>query len=133
MVYLLLENIHPDGKERVVGYYAICPTMVVRDDMPKGVQRGMLRHPPAWLIAELALDTSLRGDKVKQWGTQLLREALERIVAVADQGAGQVIVVDADNAGLVAWYVGHGFKRTGGPDLRLYMKVATARRYLEQA
>ncbi len=33
---------------------------------------------------------------------------------------------------LIGWYSRHGFKSTGGQDLRLYMKVATARKHLEQ-
>ncbi len=105
--------------------------MVVRDDKPKSLQRGVLRAAPAWLLAKLALDRSLRGDKDHQWGAQLLREALEKIVASVDLGGGQIIVVDADNPGLIAWYSRQGFKSTGGQDLRLYMKVATARKYLE--
>ena len=63
MVYLLLEQVHPGAEERVIGYYAICPTVAVRDDMPKSLQRGVLRAAPAWLLAKLALDRSLRGDK----------------------------------------------------------------------
>jgi ribosomal protein S18 acetylase RimI-like enzyme len=132
MVYLLLEQVNPGAEERVAGYYAICPTMVVRDDMPKPRQRGVPRAAPAWLLAKLALDKSLRSDKDHQWGTQLLREALEKIVASVDLGGGQIIVVDADNPGLIAWYSRQGFKSTGGQDLRLYLKVATARKYLEQ-
>jgi hypothetical protein len=132
MVFLLLEQVNPDADERVIGYNAICPTMVVRDDMPTSLQRGVLRGAPAWLLAKLALDKSLRGDKDHQWGAQLLREALEKIVASVDLGGGQIIVVDADNPGLIGWYSRQGFKSTGGKDLRLYLKVATARRYLEQ-
>jgi len=41
-------------------------------------------------------------------------------------------VADADNPGVIASYSRQGFKSTGGQDLRLYMKVATARKYLEQ-
>jgi hypothetical protein len=132
MVYLLLEQVHPGAEERVAGYYAICPTAVVRDGMPKSLQRGVPRAAPAWLLAKLALDRSLRGDKDHQWGAQLLREVLEKIVASVDLGGGQIIVVDADNPGLIGWYSRQGFKSTGGQDLRLYMKVATARKYLEQ-
>ena len=46
-----------------------------------------------------------------------------------DLGDGQIIVVDADNAGLIVWYSPQGFKSTGGQKLRLYVKVATATKY----
>jgi hypothetical protein len=133
-VHLLLETDfdaadQQDG-ERVVGYLAICPTLVVRDEAPKQTRGGLLRSAPGWLLAKLALDQSLRGDPERQWGRQLLREALLTIIAAADLGGGQVIVVDPDNAGLVAWYATNGFISTGGPDLRMYMKIATARAYL---
>jgi len=82
-------------------------------------------------LAKLTLDRSLRGEKDHLWGAQLLREALEKIVASVDLGGGQIIVVGADNPGLIAWYSRQGFKSTGGQDLRLYLKVATARRYLD--
>jgi len=124
------EDDQPTG-DRVVGYFAICPTLIVRDDAPKQVRRGLLRSAPGWLLAKLALDHSLRGDLERQWGRQLLREALLTIIAAADLGGGQVIVVDPDNAGLVAWYAANGFLTTGGPDLRMYMKVATARAHLQ--
>jgi hypothetical protein len=90
--------------------------------MPKPV-RGVLRSAPGWLLAKLALDGSLRGDTDRQ----VLPDALETIIAATEIGDGQIIVVDADNAGLVDWYLGNGFRSTGGPDLRLYVKVATAR------
>jgi hypothetical protein len=129
MVYLLIET-QTAPEQKVAGYFAICPTLVIRDDMPKPMQRNLLRSTPAWLLAKLALDHSLRGDAEKQWGWQLLRVALETIVEAASMGGGQVIVVDADNAGLVGWYSRHGFKSTDADDLRLYMKVATAHKYL---
>lgn len=133
-VHLLVERsfvtAQPDN-DRVVGYFAICPTLIVRDEAPKPVRRGFLRSAPGWLLAKLALDRSLRGASDRQWGRQLLREALLTIIAAADIGGGQVIVVDPDNAGLVSWYAANGFRSTGGPDLRMYLKVATARAYLQ--
>jgi hypothetical protein len=131
-VYLLVQRDGVEAEERVVGYYAICPTLLVRDQMPKQLHGGALRAAPGWLLAKLALDTSLRGDKEHQWGRQLLRDALETIVAAADLGGGQIVVVDADNAGLVDWYTRHGFRSTGGDEVRLYMKVSTARKYLHE-
>ena len=119
------------GTERVVGYYAICPTLVVRDQMPKPMRRRMLRTTPGWLVAKLAVDTSLRGQP-EQWDRQLLREALLAIIAAADRGGGAVIVVDADNPVLVSFYERNGFSSTGGNNLRLFMKVAIARAYLAE-
>ena len=46
MVYLLLEK-RPGADERVIGYFAICPTLVVRNDKPKPLQRKVLRNAPA--------------------------------------------------------------------------------------
>ena len=133
-VHLLIETPTDDSDQtsgdRVVGYFAICPTLIVRGDAPKPVQRDSLRSAPSWLLAKLALDQSLRGDPERQWGRQLLREALLTIIAAADFGGGQVIVVDPDNDRLIGWYAANGFLPTGGPDLRMYMMVTTARGYL---
>jgi ribosomal protein S18 acetylase RimI-like enzyme len=125
-VYLLLEE-HA-GASRVVGYYAINPTQVVREHVPASLSRGWPQMVPAWKLGKLAVHVDLRTDKDAQWGRQLLRDALETIVRVADAGGGKVIVVDADNAGLLGFYTGNGFKSTGREgDLALYMKVSTAR------
>ncbi len=80
----------------------------------------------------MALDSSLRGDRDARWGTQLLVEALRRIVEAARVDGGRVVIVDADNEGLLGFYQGHGFLPTGVDPLRLYMKVATARALLHQ-
>ena len=49
-----------------------------------------------------------------------------------DAGGGNVIVVDADNQGLLGFYTRHGFKSTGiDGDPALYMKVSTARKTLQ--
>ena len=42
-----------------------------------------------------------------------------------------MIVVDPDNAGLAAWHAANCFLSTGGPDLRLNLKVATVRAYVQ--
>jgi ribosomal protein S18 acetylase RimI-like enzyme len=115
----------------VVGYYAINPTQVAREDVPKSLSRGWPHTVPAWKLGKLAVHIDLRADKDAQWGRQLLRDALETLVRVADAGGGKVIVVDADNEGLLKFYLRNGFKTTGTEgDLTLYMKVSTARKAL---
>lgn len=129
-VHLLLES---EDVERVVGYYAISPAQVLRAVLPTSMARGWPATVPAWKLGKLAVHVGLRADKQAQWGRQLLRDALERLVRVADAGGGKVIVVDADNAGLVGFYVRNGFKSTGiDGDLSLYLKVSTARKALAQ-
>lgn len=132
-VYLLIEA--NDDTSRVVGYYAINPTQVVRDDVPKALARGWPQTVPAWKLGKLAVHIDLRADRDAQWVRQLLRDALETIVRVADAGAGagKVIVVDADNEGLLDFYIRNGFKSAGRDgDLSLYMKVSTARAALDR-
>ena len=128
-VYLLLAEV--EDHARVVGYYAINPTQVVREVVPGKMARGWPQTVPAWNLGKLAVHVDLREDKDAQWGRQLLREALETLVRVADAGGGKVIVVDADNPGLLGFYIRNGFKSTGVEgDLSLYMKVSTARKAL---
>ena len=128
-VYLLIGT--EGDHSRVVGYYAIHPTQVVRDNVPKSIARGWPHSVPAWKLGKLAVHVDLREDTQAEWGRQLLRHALETIVRVAEAGGGKVIVVDADNPGLVGFYVRNGFKTTGiAGDLSLYLKVSTARKAL---
>lgn len=128
-VYVLLET--TTTVTRVVGYYAINPAQVVRDQAPRSMSRGWPQTVPAWKLGKLAVHVDLRADKQAQWGRQLLRHALETIVRVADAGGGKVIVVDADNPGLLGFYTRNGFKTTGAEgDLSLYLKVSTARKAL---
>lgn len=136
-VYALVRR-EPDAEARVVGYFAISPTQVVRDDLPGSLRRGAPRAVPAWLLAKLALDRELQGDPEGRWGSRLLVAALQMIVSVADAGGGKVIVVDADNEGLLDFYARHDFLPAGVGEhgeegLRLFMKVSTARRALAPA
>jgi ribosomal protein S18 acetylase RimI-like enzyme len=112
----------------VVGYYAICPTMIVKEAMPKALQRGSMSQTPGWLLTKLAVSRDLRGGPL---GEQLLREALRTIARSANAGGGRVIAVDAGHPELIDWYQRRGFTPTGivGSN-RLYLKVSTAQRYL---
>jgi GNAT superfamily N-acetyltransferase len=63
----------PLGEQKVSAYFAICPTEVVSGSMAGGYSRI-----PGYLIARLAIDTSLRG---QGYGGQLLLDALGKAVA----------------------------------------------------
>src|SRR5260370_24007915 len=83
----------PLGEQKVSVYFAICPTEVVRnDDGVSGSMAGGYSRIPGYLIARLAIDTSLRG---QGYGEHLLLDALGKPVAASEIGCGPLIVVDA--------------------------------------
>lgn len=127
-MYVLLQVTGQD--QRVVGYYAIAPTGIGRATLPRSATGHSPDPVPGFLLAKLALDRTLQGDPDHKWGTQLVVDALRRILAAAHHSGGRVIVVDADNERLVPFYTAHSFLPARSNPLRLYMKVATARRLL---
>jgi GNAT superfamily N-acetyltransferase len=110
------------GDRSVVAYHAIAPTQVARIDLPTRSLSAGYSHVPGYLIGRLALDRTLHGQGL---GTQLLLDALERIVEAADRAGGRVIVVDAIDDAAHRFYVHHGFHAIEGSD-RLVIKLATA-------
>lgn len=109
-----------------MAYYAIAPTHVRREGLSRGMSGGM-SVVPAYLLARLGLDRSLRGQGL---GAQLLRDALEVIVTAAEKAAGRLIVVDAIDETAASFYRHHDFVPVAGSPHRLVMKVSTARRAL---
>ena len=110
----------------VVAYHAIAPTQVARVDLPSRSLSAGYSLVPGYLIGRLALDQSLHGQGL---GSQLLLDAIERIVGAADRAGGRVIVVDAIDAAAHRFYTHHGFLPIEGSN-RLVMKLSTARAIL---
>lgn len=118
------------GSNQVVAYFSIAPTQVTRAELTSS-QAGGISAVPAYLLARLALDQSLRGQGL---GSELLVDALSRIVAAADVAGGRLIVVDAIDEAAAGFYARHDFqpvKDAGAAyPRRMVMKIATARRAL---
>ncbi|KNX37655.1 GNAT family N-acetyltransferase [Luteipulveratus halotolerans] len=110
------------GSSAVVAYFSLAPTQVSRGDVSRGLGGGY-SHVPGYLLARLALDTSLHGQGL---GAQLLVDALERVVAAADRAGGRLIVVDPIDDTAAAFYERFDFRHVE-QSTRMYMKVATAR------
>jgi len=106
-----------------LAYYSIAPTQVTKADVPRSLAGGYSTIP-GYLLARLALDTSLQGEGL---GAELLVDALGRIVEAARTGGGRLIVVDSIDEQAHAFYRRHDFIPVEGA-MRLYLKVATARR-----
>lgn len=114
------------GSQTVVAYYAVAPTQIRREALSRSMTGGV-SVVPSYLLARLALDRSLHG---RGLGGQLLRDALEVIVAAASQAAGRLIVVDAVDDAAAAFYRHYDFRPVTGNPRRLVMKITTARQAL---
>lgn len=119
------------GERTVRAYFAICPTEVVRteDGLTRKMSGGFTRIP-GYLIARLALDGSLHGSG---YGEQLLLDAIGRVVAASEIGAGRLIVVDALDEDARAFYLRYDFEPVKNRERRLVMTVATASKALGTA
>ena len=111
----------------VLGYFAIAPHLLERDDAPPKLGRGAPRQIPAVLLAKLALDESLQGQGL---GSELLVYALEVILDAARSAGGRVVVVDAIDANAHRFYEHHGFEVLVGNDRRLVLKLSTVAKAL---
>lgn len=116
-----------DERDTIVGYFAIAPHVLDRDDVSKKLGRGAPRQIPAILLAKLALSADLHGQGL---GAELLVRALATILDAARAAGGKVVVVDAIDEGAAAFYRHHDFEALPDRPDRLVMKLSTAARAL---
>jgi GNAT superfamily N-acetyltransferase len=121
--YLLIE----EATGAVVGYFAVAPHLVERDDAPRGVGRGAPQRIPAILLAKLALHARLHG---RGLGAELLVHALTTIVVAARSAGGRLVVVDAVDESAASFYRAHDFQPSPTNPHRLIMKLSTAAKAL---
>lgn len=114
------------GSHRVLAYYAIAATQVLRETVGGNLSGGV-SVVPAYLLARLALDRSLHG---RGLGAELLLDAVDRIVQASASAAGRLIVVDAIDDAAADFYAHHDFRPIRNNPRRLVIKVATARKIL---
>lgn len=116
-----------DDGGSVVGYFAITPHLVRREEAPTRIARGAPREIPAILLAKLAVGREQQGSGL---GSELLVSAITTIVEAARRAGGRLIVVDAINDKARSFYEHHDFEAVPGNDHRLVMKLSTAAKAL---
>jgi GNAT superfamily N-acetyltransferase len=116
-----------DDERTVVGYFAIAPHLIDREDAPAKVGRGAPRQIPAILLAKLALDESVHGQGL---GAELLVFALETIIDAARLAGGRIVVVDAIDDNATRFYEHHDFQSLPDNAQRLVLKLSTAAKAL---
>lgn len=112
-----------DDFDEVIGYFAIVPHTIRREEVPSSVGRGAPDVIPGFLLARLALSERLHG---AGRGGELLIGALEATLAAIRIGGGRVIVVDAIDDNARGFYEHFGFRAIPGNPERLVMKASTA-------
>ncbi len=110
--------------DRVVAYFAIAPTQIIRTDDGISRSAAVLDRVPAFMIAKLAVDLSLQG---KGNGKDLAIDAIGRIIGAAQLAGGRLIVVDAIDDRAANFYKSLNFIPVNATTNRLYMKISTAR------
>jgi len=89
--------------DKVVGYYALATGGAERADAPSRVTRGVPAHPiPVVLLARLAVDSSVQNSGL---GRQLLRDALIRVEAAADEIGIRALLIHAKDAAAREFYM----------------------------
>ena len=93
----------------VIGFYSLSAFTLSLTDLPEGIAHKLPRYDaiPAALIGRLARDERVRGQGI---GELLLADAVRRILGASKTLAVFAIVVEAKNAGAVAFYEGFGFR-----------------------
>jgi GNAT superfamily N-acetyltransferase len=118
--FLAIDN--ADDKT-VLGFYSLSPASVAYDRTPEIVKRGLARHEvPGFRLARLAVDRKMQGHGL---GGQLLLAAGRRCLLAAAEVGGVVLLIDAKNERVAAWYARYGAVPLLDAPLSLLLPLAT--------
>jgi len=99
-------------------------------ETPEIVRRGLARHDvPGFRLARLAVDLKWQGGN---WRTTSARSGEAMPVAAAEVG-GVVLVIDAKNERVAAWYASYGAVPLLEASLTLVLPLATVEAALRKA
>lgn len=110
---------------RVVGYYSLAAGSLSPGAATGRVRRNMPNPVPVILIGRLAID---RGWQGKGLGSDLLRDAVLRVLAAGDSIGVRAILVHAISPGAKSFYERHGFKASPVEPMTLMITLAEVRR-----
>lgn len=114
-----------EQSSRVVVYYSLAAGQVARGDAARRVAKGVPRHPvPVVVLTRLAVDASVQGIGL---GTWVLRDALLRIKASAEQVGIRAVVVHASSPSAREFYESRGFDPSPSDPLNLQLLLKDVR------
>lgn len=113
----------------VVGYYSLAASQILHASATDRLKKGLAAHPiPAVLLARLAVDRRWQGQKL---GRALLKDAILRVLAAAEEIGVRALLVHAKDDSPKAFYQGFGFEPLPEHPLHLVLLLKDAKRQLE--
>ncbi|MEN9509365.1 MAG: hypothetical protein RLZZ621_1928 [Gemmatimonadota bacterium] len=109
-----------DDTQRVCGYYALAAGAVALQAATGSVRRNMPDPIPVMVLGRLAVDGR---DKGMQLGAAMLRDALQRTVAVSEQAGIRALLVHALNDRAKAFYLRYGFQASPIDPMTLMLRL----------
>lgn len=109
-----------EDEQEVVGYFALAMAQVEPSEATQRALKGQAkRRPvPAVLLARLAVDADHQERGV---GKALLKDAMLRCLAAAENVGARVLLVHAKHERAKAWYMKFGFEESPTDPLHLMM------------
>lgn len=112
---------------RVVGYYSLAAGSVLHGLATGRVRRNMPNPVPVVILGRLAVDRSWQGRGI---GSDLLRDAILRVLSAGEIIGVRAILVHAISPQAKAFYERHGFRSSPVEPMTLMVTIAEARRML---
>ena len=116
-----------DGN-RVIGFYSLAVTAVLRQQATGRARRNMPEPIPAMLLARLAVDRTVAG---RGLGRALLRDAMLRTLQVAEVAGIRLLLVHAADDEARRWYLQFDFEPSPTDPMHLMLVVEDLRRALD--
>ena len=109
-----------DGRRRVMGFYALAAGAVAHRDATGAVRRNMPEPIPVVVLARLAVDRNAQGVKL---GAALLKDAVQRSIAVAQNTGVRALLVHALNDAARKFYEHYGLGASPSHAITLMMRL----------
>jgi GNAT superfamily N-acetyltransferase len=113
-----------DSEQIVVGYYALAAGAVARRSAPGGVRRNMPDPIPVMVLGRLAVDRRAQGVRL---GGALLKDAVERTLAVAENVGVRALLAHAMNGQTKGFYEHYGFFPTLFDPMTMMLRLPSSR------
>ena len=109
-----------DENHTVMGYYALAAGAVHHQDATRSARQNMPAPLPVMVLARLAVDLRAQG---MQLGAGLLRDAVERSLAVAQNAGVRALLVHALHERAKQFYLYFGFQASPVHPLTLMLRL----------